>query len=191
MIDQILIFLRNSLNAYLALGRNPADQQEDQVVFYEWKNTDSINFKLGAVSIMLINIEQEKILRAEDRFARTLADGTVQKGQPDVRLNLYLLFVAHFQQYEDSLHYLSSVIQFFQGQPLFDHQNSPGLSENVEHLAFELVSLSFSEQNEIWGALRLSYHPSVLYKAKMIVFRDVDFVVPSPDIEEKILGISE
>ena len=190
MLDKTLVFLKNSLNTYLTSGRKPTDPQEDQVVFSEWKNTDAINFKLGAVSIMLINLEQENILRAEDPFSRTLADGTVQKGNPDIRLNLYLLFIAHYQQYEDSLRNLSTIIQYFQGHRLLNHQNSPELSEDVEQLVIELVPLSFSEQNEIWGALRTPYHPSVLFKVKTIVYHDEDFNVPVPPVEEKIVGLS-
>jgi hypothetical protein len=32
-------------------------------------------------------------------------DGTRYKIQPEIRLNLYVLFVARFKQYEDALHY--------------------------------------------------------------------------------------
>jgi len=190
MIDKILRFLKNGLNTYLTSGKSPKDPQENQVVFSEWKNLDSINFKLGAVSVMLINLEQENILRAEDPFTRTLADGKVQKGHPEIRLNLFILFIPHYSLYEDTLRNLSAIIQYFQSRRLLNHQNSPELSEDVEQLVIELMSLSFSEQNEIWGALRLPYHPSVLYKVKMVVFRDEDFNAPIPAVEEKIVGLS-
>jgi len=49
--------------------------------------------------------------------------------------------------------------------------------------------LPFSEQNEMWNALRTIYHPSVLYKVKMIVFRDIDAAV-MPGIKEKDLRLS-
>jgi hypothetical protein len=187
MIDKILLFLKSGLNTYLTSGRSPNDPQDEQVVFAEWKNTDSISFKLGSVSMMLVKLEQEHSLRAEDPFSRILPDGNVQKGQPEIRLNLHLLFIAHYQQYEDSLRYLSAIIQYFQGHRLLNHQNSPALAEHIEQLTLEFVSLSFSEQNEIWGALRLPYHPSVLYKVKMVVFRDEDFHAAISAVEEKTL----
>jgi hypothetical protein len=37
-------------------------------------------------------------------------DGTRHRTQPEVRLNLYVLFVARFKQYEDALRYLSLII---------------------------------------------------------------------------------
>ena len=190
MIDKTLVFLKNNLNTYLTSGRQPTDAQDDQVVFLEWKNTDTINFKLGAVSILLINLEQENILRGADPFVRTLADGSVQKGNPEIRLNLYLLLVPHYQQYEDSLKNLSAVIQYFQGHRLLNHQNSPELPEEVEQLVIELAPQSFSEQNEIWGALRTPYRPSVLYKVKMVVFRDADFQAVTSTVMEKTVKVS-
>lgn len=189
MIDKILVLLKDSLNNYLTSGRKPGDLQEEQVVFPEWKSSDVLNFKTGAISIMLFNLEQENILRNSDLFTRSLADGTVQKSNPEIRLNLFLLFVANYQKYDDSLRYLSATIQYFQGHRLLNHQNTPELSQEIEQLIIELVSPSFSEQNEIWGTLRLPYHPSVLYKVKMIVFQDEDLNLPSVPVQEKVVGI--
>ena len=53
----------------------------------------------------------------------------------------------------------------------------------------ELITLPFSEQNEIWNALRIHYLPSVLYKVKMIVFRDED-AMPLPETAEKTIRTS-
>ena len=190
MIDKTLIFLKNSLNTYLTSGRPPTDSQGDQVVFLEWKNTDSLSFKLGAVSILLMNLEQENILRGADPFVRTLADGSFQKGNPEIRLNLYLLLVSHYQQYEDSLKNLSAVIQYFQSHRLLNHQNAPGFPEELEQLVVELAPQSFAEQNEIWGALRTPYRPSILYKVKLVVFRDADLEAVTAMVTEKTVRVS-
>ena len=89
-------------------------------------------------------------------------------------MNLHVLFVARFKQYEQGLSYLSRIIQHFQSNRVFNHQNAPGLSEQIDKLILELITLPFSEQNEVWNALRTTYHPSVLYRVKMIVFQDQD-----------------
>ncbi|HET7713657.1 MAG TPA: Pvc16 family protein, partial [Patescibacteria group bacterium] len=54
-----------------------------------------------------------------------------------------------------------------------------------EQLIIELVTLSFSEQNEIWGALRVAYQPSALYRVKMVVFYDNEARESAPTIEER------
>lgn len=185
MLNDILTHLKDSLNAHLTLGRRPEDSQEDQVVFPEAQNADSLSLKSGAVSMLLVKLEQENILRPPDPYVRRSPQGAMEVVQPEIRLNLYVLFVAHYPQYNDALRNLSAVIQYFQSHRVINHQNSPGLSAHVEQLIIELVTLSFSEQNEIWGALRVPYQPSSLYRVKMVVFYDDEPRESAPSIEER------
>ncbi len=191
MISEVLLFLKSHLNAYLSTksGWNPGASQEDKVVFVDGDNMDPVSFKLGAISALLINIEEDNTLRAPDPHMRMAPDGTRHKIQPEIRLNLYVLFVARFKQYEDALRYLSLIIQYFQNHRLLNQHNAPELSEGIEQLVMELTTLPFAEQNEVWSALRTTYHPSVLYKVKMVVFRDED-TVATPVIEETVLRTS-
>lgn len=190
MINETLVFLKNSLNAHLNSGGKPHDPQEDQVVFLVGQNTDSLSFKLGAISILLINVEQENVLHAPNLYQRTLPSGKVQKVQPEIRLNLYVLFVAHYQQYEDSLRNLSAIVQYFQNHRLITEYDSPTLDESIEQLVIELHTLSFSEQNELWGSLRAHYHPSILYKIKTLVFED-QAAMGIPTMEERNYRFSQ
>ncbi len=186
MISEALVFLKNRLNAHLSSGLNPEESYEDPVVFLEGQNIEPLTFKLGAVSVLLINIEEENTLRPPDLYQRVGPNGARQKVNPEIKLNLYALFVAHFKQYEESLRYLSLIIRYFQQHRLLDHHNSPELSANIDKLIMELITLPFSEQNEVWNALRVTYHPSVLYKVKMIVFQDQDGLL-MPELGEKTL----
>lgn len=186
MLRDVLVFLKDSLNNYLRAGEISNDAQEDYVTFLSGQSIETLNFKLGAVSIVMINLEQENSLRAPNQHSRNMPDGTIQKVQPEIRLNIFVLFVAHYPQYEDALRILSKIIQYFQGHRVFTHQDSAQLSENIEQLVVELVTQSFAEQNEVWGSLRLPYHPSVLYKIKMVVFQD-EGGIPLPMIQEKII----
>lgn len=189
MLNDVLILLKHRLNTYLTAGWDPSESRELPVVFIDGENMDPLTFKLGAISVLLINIEEENTLRAPDLYRRSNADGTQQKVQPDIRLNLYVLFVARFKQYEASLQSLSNIVQYFQNQRVFNHQNAPELPEDIDQLIIELVTLPFAEQNEVWNALRTTYHPSVLYKVRMVVFRDRD-ATSLPKITETISRIS-
>ena len=42
----------------------------------------------------------------------------------------------------------------------------------VDRLALELVTQTFAEQNDVWSVLRTTYHPSVMYRVRLIVVRD-------------------
>jgi hypothetical protein len=190
MIDDVLLLLKNRLNARLKAVQGLDGSAEDQVVFLDGQKMDPLTFQLGAVSVLLINVEEENTLRPPDLYSRKTADGPHQKIQPQIRLNLYVLFVAHFRKYEDSLRYLSSIIRYFQNHRYFDHENSPDLSEKIDKLLLELVTLPFSEQNEVWNALRVTYHPSVLYKLNLVFFQDEE-AETMPQIEETILEISQ
>jgi hypothetical protein len=199
MIGEVLSFLRNHLNTHLNVrsGLRPgenAEEAKDKVVFIEGEKMDPITFELGAISVLLINVEEEKTLRSPDPYTALSADGTQQKVQPDIRLNLYVLFVARFKEYEQGLNYLSRIIQHFQNHRIFDNQNAPELKENIERLIVELITLPFSEQNELWNSLRTTYHPSVLYKVKMVVLKDEEAPtmakIKEIDVKEVDLKIS-
>ncbi|MGO4773489.1 Pvc16 family protein [Flavobacterium sp. W22_SRS_FK3] len=70
---------------------------------------------------------------------------------PEIRIELLVLFVAKFNDYTQSLKFLSYVIKFFQANRVFDPRNSPELyGENIEKLIVELVTLPLEEQNQVW-----------------------------------------
>lgn len=189
MIKDAIVFLKDQLNAHLT-SQSPGESHEDPVVFIDGTNMEPLSFKLGGISVLLINIEEENALRAPDLYSHTSPDGSRRNVQPEIRLNLYVLFVAHYKQYEDSLKYLSRIIRYFQNNRVFDHKSAPALSENIDQVTMELITLPFSEQNEVWNALRVTYHPSVLYKVRMIVYR-TDPEPAGPDLEERSYEVSQ
>jgi hypothetical protein len=173
MIGEVIKFLRERLNQ--ALPRDTDGAAEDLFVYVGAERDDAISFKSGAVSMLLIRIEEESVLRPPDLYARVNADGARVRVEPEIRLNLYVMFVARFpDDYSRSLAHLSSVIRYFQNHRVFNAENSPELKEGIAHLVVELITPSFGEQNEIWGALRAAYQPSALYKVRMVVFQDAE-----------------
>ena len=189
MIGEALVFLKNQLNNYLKPIMDHDGTQPDPVGFLGGDNMEPLSFKSGAISALLINLEEEHTLRAPDPYRRTAANGMQQSVQPDIRLNLYVLFVARYARYEDSLQALSLIIRFFQKHRVFTHTDAPALSTNIERLAIELVTFPLAQQNDIWSVLRVAYQPSVLYKVKMVVFQDEDGAMP-PAISETLIRIS-
>jgi hypothetical protein len=174
MISEALTFLKSHLNAHLnaQAGAGADASGEDRVVFLDGEKFDPISFKLGAVTTLMMNVEEEKTLRAADPYVRVAEDGTRLRAQPDIRLNLYVLFVARFKSYEHGLDYLGRIIAHFQTHRVFDRQSAPDLDPRIGKLIMELTTLSLAEQNEIWNALRTTYHPSVFYRVKMLAYRD-------------------
>ena len=173
VIGKVLAFLRRRLDDYLRaqLGGG-TDPVADIVVFLDGDKMDPIVFQEGAVTELLVNVEEERQLRAADPYMRVQDDGKPQRKQPDLRLALSILFVARFKQYDMAWDYLTKAIAYLQHNRLFERATSPDLPAGVDRLAFELVSQTFAEQNDIWNALRTTYLPSALYRARLVIVQD-------------------
>jgi hypothetical protein len=187
MLGNVLTFLRKALDDHLRaeLGSGP-DPIRDKVVFIDGDQMDPLVFKPEAVSALLINLEEERVLRRPDLHVHASADGKPIRAQPDVRLILYLLFVARFKQYDSAWDHLSKIVEFLQSNPVFDPTTTPPSPANVEKLVLELATLRFAEQNEIWSALKATHHPSILYRAKLVVIHDKKPVISEQITEREV-----
>ncbi|MCA9988258.1 MAG: DUF4255 domain-containing protein [Anaerolineales bacterium] len=180
MLDQALLFVKDALNRYLRAQWAENDARQGPVVFLSGDQMEPITFPLGQVTLLLINIEAEPTARNADPYRRTReVDGqpSPQTVHPSLALNLYLLFVARYPAYDESLRALSQIVRYFQRHRFFSSDevaDSP-----FEKLTMELITLPFAQQNEIWNALRVTYHPSLLYKLRMVVIEDDD---PQPAV---------
>ena len=167
MIDDAVLFLSESLKTYINTKKNSNElsyiDERNTTVISDY-NPKSIDLEKGRVNTLLINLESEYTFRSGAAYNN--------KKHPNLYLNLYILFVPYFNDYIQSLEVLSLVIQFFQNNNSFNHQNSPELSPEIEKLIMEMVNLPFSEQRDIWSGLGLFYFPSVIYKVRMLVFTD-------------------
>ncbi len=184
MIGDVLTLLKNRLNSHFRTMIGVSGYGEDKVYFIDGEmKTDQNPFKLDAVSILLFNVEQEKAFRQGEAYIRLSSDGVSKKVQPDIALNLYILVSVRFKVYEQGLHYLSLIIKYFQSYNYLSHENTPELGDDIDHLVIEIYSMSVTQQNELWGALRNSYLPSLAYKVKAVIFRTED-TIPQINISE-------
>lgn len=172
MIDQVLDFLIGQLRTAI-----PSASADHRVIFPSSQNQDPISFEEGKITVLLINQEEEKIMRPPDPY-RVSSPGNSPGGgnqvrltKPPIRLNLKVLFAARNNTYKEALKNLSSVIAFFQMNPSFHKEdNLPAFPSDAEHFSMELCTLSLSEQNELWGTLRANFTPAVLYTCRMTFF---------------------
>jgi hypothetical protein len=190
VIGQILVFLRKQLDDYLRaeLAGGVDEPVADKVVFLEGDKLDPIAFKEEAVSELLVNVEEERQLRAADPYVR-VQDGKPQRAQPDLRLILYVLFVARFKQYDSGWEHLSKVIEYLQTNRTFERADHPDLPDGVEKLILELVTQSFADQSDVWNMLRTTYHPSALYRVRLIVLQDVKPAVQSQISQPPVVNV--
>lgn len=169
MLDMAVQFLKEELDTYLVsrTGSNAVEVKLSKVV----DEVGKYEFDEGAIGATIINIEEERTLKSH------LPEYTYVNGQhvvlePDLKLNLHVLFTAHFKLYDQALKYLSYVLTFFQSHSFFNSSEYPGLDPRVGKLTVELHTLNYEQLNQIWAFIGGKHLPSVIYKVRMIIVQD-------------------
>lgn len=177
MIDKAITLIKDKVNAYLKLK---ADITEDKVAINNILSQEGSTSHLPENSILLtlVNIEEDRILTNTKDIYKEVSDDRISKVNPPVHLNLYLLFSANFSEdnYIEAIKFLSYLIGFFQAYPVFNHQNSSELNENIEKLILDLYNMNFEHQNHLWGTLGAKYMPSVMYKVRLVTIQEDNVV---------------
>lgn len=188
MLKELLVVLKNAVNDHLVVSSGEVDAHMDQgpVVFLDGEKVD-LDLRLGSVTLLLVNLEEEHVLRTGDPYRRIAADGTLQRVSPPIHINAYILFVARYKDYERSLQFISLILQYFQRHRVLDPQSHPALGDRIEKITMELLTLPFAEQNHLWGILRLPYQPSLLYKVRVAVFLDEEGVALPVVVEPAVV----
>ena len=114
-----------------------------------------------------------------------LVKGSQVTLQPELRLNLTLLFAANLTPYEMSLRGFprcspSSV------PPRLRLRRIPRAGPRIGRLVVEMMSYGPEQLNQIWAYLGAKYLPSVIYRVRMVVLQDVE----PQGIGEPITGIA-
>lgn len=178
MVNTVLRVLRDKLNEHF---KNVVGITEPNVVeFIDSNNNDSLAFTNDKVTPFLINISEDRKFRNPDQYSGIVQNGIQTQLNPEIRIELLVLFVSKFGNYDQGLQFLSHVIKFFQANRVFNPMNAPQLSDDsIEKLTIELVSIPLEEQNQVWHSLNTSYLPSVVYRIRLISYLDeisVEFV---------------
>jgi Pvc16 N-terminal domain len=181
MLDTALGFFKDELNTYLVtqVGTAAAKVEVSTIVGEDGKYAIS----LGAIGATIINIEEERVFKAQVP-EHNYTNGQHLVLEPELKLNLHLMFAAHFKQYDQALKYLSHLLTYFQSRPLFTSATYPGLDIRIQRLAVELQSPSYEQLNQIWGFIGGKQLPAVIYKVRMVSLQEMIPVMVQPPIGE-------
>ena len=181
MISAVLQTVANELNEFFKLKFGISDER---VVISNLVNQD------GSAAVKDENrIILSLALIQEEKMGAYKASGSISPGGvKPIAINLFLLFSASFNEKLniDATKFISAVIAFFQNKPVFNQQNSHGLTDGMEKLSFEIFNMSIQEQSNLWSTIGAKYLPSILYKVRVIT---VDEKALMPDAVD-IVGIS-
>ena len=183
MLDVAVSFLAEQFNAYLIrrIGSTTLGKVVPGGIVDE---TGKLAIATGTIALSIVNIEEERVMR-EQLPARVMVGGREMTLQPELRLNLTLLFAARMANYDMTLKALSNVLTFFQAFPAFAAEDSPSLDPRIGKIVMELHSVGAETLNQLWAALGAKYQPSVLYRARLVTIQDQEplgFGEPITDI---------
>jgi len=139
------------------------------------------------IVLTLVNIQEDRVYRSVEVFKRR-PDGTSEIVKPEVKVNVFILFMANFDAYEESLKGIAQVVAFFQHRQVFDFSVIPNLADREGRMTFDLFSPTFEQQNHLWGTLGAKYMPSVIYKAGIFDIRDEHIEAVVPPVEEVLIN---
>lgn len=173
MIDTALATIKDELSAFI--WGLPEFNLPDSTDIVELSSIVKPNgqsaMKAETLIITLANIEEERANKLQ-RSVAVAPDGKVSQMNPEIRLNVYLIIIANFDNYLTGLKYLSAVVRFFQSKCVFTRQNTPALDPSIDKLLMDLYTLNFEQQNHLWASLGVKYQPSIVYKLRLIPVQD-------------------
>ena len=195
MIYATLSFLRAQVNSFITMKDplNTAGALSNSVVLTNIVDQENkLFFSSGDYVFMtLINNEEETVGKVQLPFLKT-PDDKLHVLNPEIKLNLYIQFAGYSDNkesgpaaYERALLLLEQVVYYFQYRNLFTGSQYPDLAKNgIEKLIMEPVSLTFEQLNHLWATLGAKYMPSVIYKCRMLTFRETVVSPEQPVIKE-------
>lgn len=179
MLDTALKFLKDELNTYLLTqtGSDSIKVEMSKLVDEAGKYA----FELDTIAASIINIEEDRIFKSQVP-EHIYTNGQHIVLEPELKLNLHVLFAANFKVYDQALKYLSYVLTYFQSHPSFTSVEYPALDPGIEKLTTELQSLSYEQLNQVWAFIGAKQLPSVIYKVRMVSLQAVVPTVIQPPI---------
>lgn len=182
MLDVALSFLADEFNAYL-LRRTGSSTLGKVVPAAILDDKGALAIASGTIALSLVNIEEERTLR-EQIPKRVMVGGREMVLQPELKLNLTLLFAARMVDYPTTLKALSNVLTFFQSHPVFNADDYPALDSRIGKIAMDLYSVPPETLNQLWASIGAKYQPSVLYRARLVTIQDQEPFQPGEPITD-------
>jgi len=123
------------------------------------------------IGVALVNVEEERALKSQIPVPAYIEGRQVMR-EPEIKLNLHVLFAANFKAYDQGLKQLSYVLTFFQGHPVFTRERYPGLDARIDRLGVDLIGLSFEQLNQLWAFVGAKQLPAVVYRVRLVALQD-------------------
>ncbi len=182
LIDKALKFISDELNSYIDIKTEHAGIGKIYLKPIV-KQDGSLEMETDTLSLTLINIQEEYAVKNNQELFRKSGD-VIEQIQPPIHLNLFILFVANFSNYDEALKFISLIITFFQFRWSFNKKRFPSFNlDPIEELNLKLQPMTLEQQNHLWGTIGAKLMPSVLYKMSILSLEEQGLVTEIPRVE--------
>ncbi|MEW4922911.1 DUF4255 domain-containing protein [Algibacter sp. 2305UL17-15] len=168
MIFEVLQIITEEVNNYF--GTNPVSLDNIASVASEQGDGGATSTD---VILTLLNLQEEAALKNKPNYA--VEGSRITYKNNIVNLNLYILFSANNDKYDEALKNLSKILEFFQGKKVFTQANTIYNRDDVSmskitnfRFVVDLFTPTFEELNFVWGTLGGKQIPSVMYKVSLV-----------------------
>lgn len=171
MIDKTLKFLTEQVNAYLQ--RKTGSASFGQLALSSIVNQQGgIELNDNSLGMVLVKFDEEFTARRPVNYTRR-AGNKVLQANPALHLNLIVMIVAHFSNYEEALKFISLVILFFQNNFSFSKDNDSSFElPGVEELSVKLQPITWENLNQVWMAIGAKQMPSVPLRVSLVTLNE-------------------
>ena len=166
MINSALQFTSNILNQFI---KNRFGLDENIVLLNNLVDSNGSiqQANKNKVVISLINIEKETNKPVYSNHQK-VANGNYVNISTVERFNLDVLISSNFDDYNETLKFLTEVITFFQINTMIDAGKFPNIPVGLTKLEYEIEKISYHNMQSLWTAMGATYQPSLVYKIRLI-----------------------
>lgn len=131
------------------------------------KNVDGGNEEdtLESVILSLVSLEEENVLK--NNYPLRKSGNTVTQERSAIYINAYLLFSSKYGKYDTALKAISQVIFCFQLNRRFLFT----VDGEDQEAILQMHNMGFENLNNLWTVLGGRYLPSVIFKARVLMYQ--------------------
>lgn len=167
ILYQTFDFLRSQLNSFF---RSTERWSEDKAVLSAVMNEDGSASADTSDKLILTLAQMSQEVTLKNHVPRINGGAESGRANPPISFNFDILVAARCSQYEESLKLISDAVLFFQANSYFDHTTHPSLFEGIQKISMSVLDMPAQDLSHLWGMLGGKYMPSVVYRARTVIF---------------------
>ena len=182
MIRETMTYIKNHIKAYL---NDVAENFQVEVPDVELSAIERDNdAEKAGIFITLLHIEEETSMKQQTPSYSVSRSFTspyaCANSQPEMYINLYVMFSAQDRNYETALRNISFVIHALQSNSVIS------TGKGSDTLKLSLHQMTMDQNTNLWQTLGAKLMPSVIYKVRMLTVQASPVIPVKPVLSVEV-----